>query len=434
MGFNLMGGLMAGANVGEGIIQGQQQSIDNTYKNNMQRLSLQDAELQAQQKKSDAEKMQQLSDYSMQKWNPTPVVPNSDANGGPGGTPNKPGQPGQGGPGQSPQGQASNLAGQQGQPFDMVAYNKDMAQKAASIGDIGRAEQFGTNAMNAANDQYTQQQKQATTQLTNMKAQSQALDTMAQRFQGVDDQASYDRARMELMSDPSMPQQARQGIAGLPDKFTPGVVQGIIDHGQTTSQSLQHQIAQANLQERIRSDNLRDNNEQIRNSLAAAKEQATEEHQKAQTKVGAVAGSPTTNDIRAASDAVKEVWGEGYDPTSDEAKQATESVASRGRQIMRDNRAVNASQAFAMAADEAKKNGEISTKTVPATYESIMGHNLWEKTHATTKTGFQSKGNTADAALPIKQGMKDSDIVNGKFYTYGGKTYQAVDGKLKPVQ
>lgn len=423
MGFNLMGGLMAGANAGEGILQGQQQSIDNTYKNNMQRLSLQDAELQAQQKKSDAEKMQQLSDYSMQKWNPTPVTPNSDANGGPGGKPGQPGQPGQGGPGgASPQGQASNLSGQQGQPFDMVAYNKDMAQKAASIGDIGRAEQFGTNATNAANDQYTQQQKQATTQLTNMKAQSQALDTMAQRFQGVNDQSSYDRARMELMSNPSMPQQARQGIAGLPDKFTPGVVQGIIDHGQTTSQSLQHQIAQANLQERIRSDNLRDNNEQIKNSLAAAKEQAAEEHRTAQAKVGAVAGSPTTNDLRGASDAVKEVWGDGYDPTSDEAKQATESVASRGRQIMRDNRAVNASQAFAMAADEAKKNGEISAKTVPATYETIMGHNLWEKTPAGTKTGFQSKGDTKADALPLPSDK--SDLIKGKWYTLNGKTEQ----------
>lgn len=431
MGFNLMGGLEAGANFGTGYVQGQQQQLDQQYKRKMQALSLQDAQIDAQQKKSDFDKMQALSDHSIQMFNPTPPTPATPGSDAPGAAPGS--DPSQSG--QDPQTQASNMAGGGGkQPFDVVAYNKDMAQKAASIGDITHAEQFATNATNATNDQYTQQQKQATTALTNMKAQQAALDTTAQAFNGVNSQADYDRVKMGLLSDPTLPQQARQGIAMLPDKFTPATVQAIIQHGQTISQQLSHQIQQAGQQEKVRHDTVMENNDALKTQIEQAKAKAAADHAKAQTKVGAVAGSPSTSDLRGAADAVKDVWGEGYDPDSDEAKQASESVASRGRQIMQQNRAVNASQAFAMAADEAKKNGEISAKTVPATYETIMGHNLWEKSPATTRTSFQSKGNTADKAVPINANMKDSDLVSGKFYTYGGKTYQAVDGKLKPVQ
>lgn len=410
---------------GTGFYQGQQQAIENQNLNAMNRLAVQDAQLNFQQKKLDADRMQQLSDYSMQKFNPAmPQQPPPQQGGNPASGPQ--GQDST----QPPDARMNNMASK---PFDPLEYNNDMAKKAASIGDVTRAEQFGTNAENIRAQQASAQQKQSAMQLSSMKAQSQALSTTAQMFSGVNDQASYDRTRMQIMSDPNMPQSARQAIASLPDKYSPAIVDHMVTQGQTISQKIQNDIRERTLQERIRTDQARESNDALKTTIAQAKADADIAHKNSQQKVGAQNKVPSAADLGAATQATKEAFGEEVDVNSDDFKSARMSIASRGLQIMRDNRAVNADQAFAMAAQEAKQNGEIKDKNIPATYETILGKNLWEKTPAKTVKTFKSQGNTKDAPIKDTGHLSDSDLIEGKYYDVGGRVYQAKGGKLYPA-
>jgi hypothetical protein len=417
---NLMSGLEAFANTGQGFVQGEQNAQDNQYKKEMQQLSYQDAALQFQQKKLDADRMQKLSDYSISKFMPTPVGPP------PPGQANQPGQPGQQGP------NASNTTNQDVNPEQ---YTQDMFNFAAKSGDVTHAQELATNLINMRNDQANQAQKQAQMQLTETKARQQALSTTAQMFQGVTDQASYDRTRFQIMSDPNMPQSARQAISMLPEVYSKPIVDHVVQQGQTLSQQMSEQIKQSELSEKIKMDQLKEKNDDIRNTLAAQKEKAYEQHLTSQTKVGAAAKVPSAADLAAAKSATKEAMGTDVDEDSDDFKNANNSIASRGLQIMRDNRAVNADQAFAMAADEAKRSGDFGTKTVEGKYAQILGVNIpGTKKPDTTKQTFTNKGDTQDKPIELHSGMRNSDIIDGKYYTYNGKTYVGAGGKLKPVQ
>ena len=406
---NLSGLGMAIGNAGTGFFQGQQQAIDNQNMNAMNRLAVQDAQLNFQQKKLDADRMQQLSDYSMQKFNPAmPQQPPPQQGGNPPASPQ--GQDST----QPPDAKMNNLASAD-KPFDPLEYNTDMAKKAASIGDVTRAEQFSTNAENIRNSQAQAQQKQSAMQLASMNAQAKALSVTAQMFSGVNDQASYDRTRMQIMSDPEMPQSARQAIASLPDKYSPAIVDHMVTQGQTISQKIQNDIRERQLQERIRNDQAKQATDDIKARTAQARAEADIAHKNSQQKVGAQNKVPNAADLGAATQATKEVFGEGADINSDDFKAARMSIASRGLQIMRDNRSVNADQAFAMAAQEAKANGEIEEKTIPATYETILDKNLWEKTPASKKTTFSHKGESSGNAIDFTGQSKDQ-LVPGKYY------------------
>lgn len=422
MPFNIAAGLEAAANTGEGFVQGQQQAQDNQYKNSMQKLAYNQASLDFQQKKLDTDRMQQLSDHMIQTFQPQPVGPKPNQT-------NQPRQQGQ----QSPQDQMSSIAG--GGNIDPMDYTQEAFNFAAKSGDVTHAQELATNLINMRTEQANQLTKQATMQNTEMKARQTALQNTAQIFQGVTDQTSYDRARMQIMSDPSMPQSARQAIASLPSNYSSAIVDHIKTEGMKQSEVLRNQIEQSNLSEKIRMDNLKASNDEVRNNLAAQKEKAQEQHWASQTKVGATAKTPSANDIAFATQATKDAMGPNADENSDDFKNARNSIASRAQQIMRDNRAVNAEQAVNMAAQEAKNSGEIGTTTVAGKYDKILGSATPDFMKSpTTKATFKEKGDTPRTPVELNATMKDSDLVNGKYYTYNGKTYQAVDGKLKPVQ
>jgi hypothetical protein len=237
------------------------------------------------------------------------------------------------------------------------------------------------------------------------------------------------------MSDPEMPQSARQAIASLPDKFSPGVVEHMVTQGQTASQNIQNQIRERTLQERISNDAAKQQNDAIKTNIETEKAKAYEDHQRNTGKQGGGLKVPTAVQTAAATEATKEVFGDSADVNSDDFKSARNSIAARGMQIMEQNKAVNANQAFAMAADEAKKNGEISKSKVPATYATLLGQNLYQKTPPTTKTTFKGQGRTSSEAIPLKAGVKSSDLVEGKFYkNAAGQVAQYSGGHLVPVQ
>lgn len=392
MPFNLAAGLQDAAAAGTGYFQGEEQEQNRNYSKEMQNLAYQNAALDFDQKKQDQQRMQALSDHMMQAFKPQPVGP----------------QPS---PGPNPQQQMSQLANTDPEQYTQEAFNF-----AAQSGDITRAEQLATNLSNFRGQQADQQAKAATIQNTELKARQQALQQTGEAFQDVTDQPSYDRVRMSLMADSTMPQSARQAIASLPEKYSPAIVDHIKNQSMSLSEQAKNQLAQARLAETIRSDNLRNQHNQNMETIQTAREKAYEQHQTNQTKVGGANSSPTSADKDGAAVAIKEVAPE-LDPESPEGMAAIQSVASRGKQIMKDNRAVNAQQAMAMAADEAKKSGEFTSKTIPGKYNKILGDMTpdWMKT-STTKPSFKQQGDTKESAIPYKQGMTKDDLVKGKIY------------------
>lgn len=424
MPFNIGAGLEAAANAGQGYIQGQQQAQDNQFTNNMHKLAYDQASLDFQQKKLDADRMQKLSDHMMQTF--TPQVPG----------PKPPGQPGQAGQQQSPQEQMGSLSSGN---IDPEQYTQEAFNFAAKSGDVTHAQELATNLTNMRNEQANQAAKQAAMQTSDMKARQAALETTAQIFQGVTDQSSYDRARMQIMSDPGMPQSARQAIASLPGNYSPAIVDHIKNEGMKQSDALRIQIQQANLQEKIRQDNFRQQDDQVKNTLAQQKEKAQEQHWANQTKVGATQRVPSANDIAYATEATKQAMGPNVDTESDDFKAARNSIAARAQQIMKDNRAVNAEQAVQMAAQEAKNAGEIGNKTTTTGGVTLpLFGTIGAKTQ--TKATFQDKGSTPQQPVDgDKQVKTESDLVDGKYYTFTNKqgqkhTYQAQGGKLNLVQ
>lgn len=425
MAFDINAGLQAFANAGTGYMQGVEHAQDRQYQQRARALAMQESDMDYQQKKLDFQRAQQLSDYSMQMFNPSLA--------GVGATGQQPGQPPAGGQDpNSPQGQGAALASN-GQPFNLIDYNTKMAERAASIGDISRAEQFGTNAINASNDQALRQQRDATMQLTNLKARAQEMQTVSQLFQGVHDQASYDRARAQLMSDPSIPPASRQGIAQFPEQYNPAFVDHVVQMGMSTYQSTMAQLRQQEVQQRQRIDQARLTNDNIRTDLARQKEVAYEKHLTSQTKAGAVSKFPTDSQIAFATQATKDAMGPDVDVESDAFKAARQSIASRAQQLLKDNRSLDANQAVNMAAQEAKDSGEFGT--MPGEDKRLdLGLFKIGSAPKPVQT-FKDKGDTAAAPIEIHKGVtKDSDLINGKYYTFGGKTYLAQDGRLKPVQ
>lgn len=427
MAFNLGAGLEAAANTGEGFVQGQQQAQDNQFTNNMHKLAYDQAALDFQQKKLDVDRMQKLSDHMIQTFNPQAPGPK------PLGQPGQPGQPGQQ---QDPQSQMGAMASGN---VDPDQYTQEAFNFAARSGDVTHAQELATNLINMRTEQANQAAKQAAMQTSDMKARSAALETTAQIFQGVTDQASYDRARMQIMSDPGMPQSARQAIASLPGNYSPAIVDHIKMEGMKQADALKAQIEQAKLQEKIRSDNLKAQNDTIRNTLADQKEKAQEKHWADQNKSGATAKTPSAADIQFAKQAVKSAMGANVDEDSDDFKNAADSVAARTQQILRSNRALNAEQATEQAVQEAKNAGEFGDKTTTTGGLTLpLVGTVGAKTKKTAT--FENKGDVRQQPIDgDKQVKTEADLVDGKYYTFTNKqgqkhTYQAQGGKLNLVQ
>lgn len=211
----------------------------------------------------------------------------------------------------------------------------------------------------------------------------------------------------------------------------------------TGAQQASHAIQELTLAERQKENALREKHRNIQDELRREHEKAYREHQTKQGKVGALDKVPTAEELKVAAPIVAKAL--GLDPTdpllSDvditnpkkftQATPALVSVVSQAKQILHSNKAITGMpQAIAMAVKQAKDNGEFST-TPGQEFSGLEG--IFKK-DIPAKTEFSAKGDTPDASIEVKHGMNDADLIQGKYYSYGGKTYQARDGKLYPVK
>lgn len=415
---DILGGLMAGANFGTGFIQGKQQAVDRANTNKMNDLAIQDYQLKVDQDKLAVQQQQALSDRAMQLFNPMST---------PGGQPT----PQANMPGTDKPMDISAQTGEQQDPSDRM---EQLANFAAGSGDLTHANQLWTNAANLRNAKFEQQQKKAAVETGELKRQQMHYGLVSQYAASLPDSPEgFAQLKMAVLSDPNSSEEERRNFGNM--NYRPGIMQQIQDSGMTASQRASQRLKDQEFSEKQRVNDLQEAHRQRQDAEKVAHDRATEQAKQVNTKVGAIAKAPDEKEIASATQATKEAMGEGADTNSDDFKRARLAIANRANQIVRNNRAVTYDQAVQMAAMEAKNNGEIGTATTADTHARIFGMNIpgtgeGPKTTAT----FTPKGNTPETGIELKQGMKESELVQGKYYTYGGKTYQAIDGKLHPVQ
>lgn len=408
MPINLMNGLMAGANFGQGYLQGQQTANQLAYQNQMQQLSLDDAMLQNQQQHLSLSQQQALSDKAMQLWSPTEQA---QAN------PVPPAQL----PGTTPQ--LDQIQGQQDTPDKM----EQLANFAASRGDLVQANQLWTNAANLRNTQATVQQHQVAGQLGELKRQ-QAHYEMAAQFASTlpDTPEGFNQWKMMVLADSSSSPQERTNVANM--QYRPGIMSTIRDSGMTASQAATAKMRDMEFQERQRVNDLQEAHRLRQDTEREAHDRAMEQARATSTKVGAIDKAPSTTEMKSAVPLIAETLGieetdptlSATDPGTGKATQATPAVigvVSQAKQLMSDNRALSFPQAVAMAAQQAKANGEFQTQTTTE-------HHLFGADTTTNKASYKNMGMTQENPIDLSTIKNKDQLIKGRWYKMGDKVEQ----------
>lgn len=416
---NLFGGLQALSNFGTGYFQGQQTDTQNTAINKMNQLAIQDAQLKQDQEKLTMKQQQLLSDKAMEVFNPM---------GPPAGQAPPEGQ--QVPPASLPGTNIPLAQTDQATQVDPSEKMTELANFAASKGDLTHANELWTNAANLKNAQFEQQQKAAAIKVAEIKRQQLHYGLAAQYAGSVEDTPEgFSKWKMAMLSDPTASPEERQNIANMP--YHPGILDKIREAGMTASQQASQQIKEQELAERKRVNDLQEAHRQRQDLERAAHDRALEQSKATKTKVGAAARAPTETELDNVTQVVKDNMPDA-NVDSPEFDQARRSIAARAAQIVQGNRAVTFPQAAAMAAHEAKKNGEFATITTPDTHAKIFGHNIpFTGSSPETKSAFKEKGAIPDEAIPFT-GQAKSELVSGKFYKTGNGIMQWTGTGWKP--
>lgn len=413
---DLSSALAAGANAGTGYLAGQQLAKDNAFRNQFNALAVQGEQLQNQRQETEIKQQQAMSDAAMAAFNPSaPAGPSTPAT-LPGGAPSDLSQ-----------------VGQQGQQQEDFGDKLDsLAQKAFSVGDLVHGNQLMTNAANYRESKYKQAQTQAATDLAEARRQQISHALVAQTLGAAQDEDEWDQAKMEVLTSPWTTPEEKRNLANL--AYSPEVVDRINRAGMNSSQQAQARMKEIEFEEKKRNNDLNQARRDADSARKDAHEAAWQQHQEATKKVGATAKAPSKQDLHAAGVALKGVAPD-MDEDSNDFMRAQQSIASRAQQIVASNKAITFDQAVNMAANEAEKNGEINKERTPDTRASIFGVGIPGTGKAPEdKVTFKSKGQTTDTAIPLTKDAKESDLINGHYYSYGGKTYQVQDGKLHEVR
>lgn len=411
----IMSGLMAGANFGTGYQAGQQTSIQNTAMNKMNQIALDDAQVRQDQQKLALTQQKVLSDKAMELFNPM-----APAGAPPVGPANQPGtdQPLTQMPGQ----------GEQVDPSEKI---DQLANFAASQGDLAHANELWTNSANLKTAKFQQAQKASAVQTADLKRQQLSHAYVAQTLGAATDEDSFNTAKMEVLSNPMVSPEEARNLANI--HYSPENVDAIRNSGMTSSQQATAKLKDLEFQETKRTHAALEDHRDQALAQKTAHDQATEAAKKTAEKVGAAAKAPSANDIAASTAATKEAMGGDEVDTKDPAfLNARLNVAARANQIVRDNRAVTYPQAVSMAAQEAKRNGEFSKATTADTHKQIFGMRVpFTGQDASSKPSYKEKGAVPEDAIPYT-GQPKSERVPGKFYHTGNGLMQWTGTGWKP--
>lgn len=414
MPLNLMNGLMAGANFGQGYLQGQQTANQLAYQGKMQQLSLDDAQLRLQQEQRDAKMQQDLSDRAMMRWQAqdtaqAPPVSNPT----------------------DPNMQMSNLAGA---PQQVGVSDQDInnmvsdARDAMARGDVVHGNQLFTNATNMQNARFEQQQHQAAGQLGELKRQ-QAHYEMAAQFASTmpDTPEGFNQWKMMVLADPSSSPQERTNVANM--QYRPGIMDTIRDSGMNASQAATARMKDLEFQEKQRVNDLQEAHRLRQDTEKEQYDSARIAAMNRNTKVGAIDKAPSSTEMKSAVPLIAQTLGleetdpilSAPDPNSPskftQATPAVIGVVSQAKQLMSGNRALTFPQAVAMAAQQAKANGEFPTQTTTE-------HHLFGTDTTSNKTSYKNMGMTQENPIDLSTIKNRDQLIKGRWYKMGDKIEQ----------
>lgn len=390
---DIMSGLAAGANFGQGFLNGQQQDQNQNYTNRINELMLQSAEQEQQQKQQAAQQQQAIEEEAKKQ--------------------------------QATQDPSQRLT--------------ELGQFALNQGDLTHANQLFTNATNLQSDKLHQELMQSAAQTGELKRQAQhytmagQLATSLRSTMGDTPQA-LDHWKAAILSDPNSSPQERQGVMSM--SYYPGVMDKLTQVGMTAAQQATAQLQQQRFQQTQQVNAAQEAHMQRQDLERAAHDRAMEQRQVRQEKVGAAAKAPTSEDLRTALPLISSATGipitdplfngpdVGASGQRDYNTPALVSIVSRAKQLVQENRALTFPQAVTMAASEAKKNGELQVTKSPDTHSKIFGLNIpFSGQDASTQASFNDVGNTQAQPLPFT-GQPKGELIQGKYYKTGSGVLQ----------
>lgn len=431
---NLMSGLMAGANFGVGYQQGQMNAIQMQ----MQKLALANAQVLQQQQAQKMQQQQALSDYAMATFTPSITDPVTGQPIGGGGAPTSPSSP-QMALGVSPSPPTDSLQGQppqqqQGQPQpdnsqpaptdpidQTIARMDQLANKAASLGDLDHYTQFATNATNMRMAQSQMAQHGAAAQLAEARRQMINYQQVAGMFADLDPTSptfaqDFKDRQLAAESLPTTSQEEAQNIAQW--QPTPNMLRAIVSGGMNASQQAAARHQQLTQQETQRHNQAMESIDQQRNTIQATRNAQLERDKQNGAKVGKIVPSPTSTDIATAANVVAPiVFPDGQiDSNNPDFKMAVTTLASRAKAYQQQHTEVPYTTALATVAQQAKSIGEF-TPTTEATggFLGMGQHNV------PGPQKFQAKGDSSNMALPLPSNPKSpKSYIPNKYYNVPG--------------
>lgn len=288
-------------------------------------------------------------------------------------------------------------------------YNDRMAQRLAAQGYPNLANAAWNQAATARENALklaASNNSQLAGNLKNMQTQA---ELVGQHMQGVTDQDSYDQAINQMAAE-GMPKQELDILRNHP--YDPNFVNQLVTHASTVGQMAAQKLDAL----KIQSTNdwheqelaQRQKLENQREAAAAARQASMERN----AKNGAVVTAPTSADLDAASAAVRQTLYQGAkapDEDKDMVNSLTNDVASRAKQLVRQNRGMDMSTASYQALQELQVSGQL--KRVTTNTKTFMHPFTGEDE---TSNSYNPKGITAKDAM--KDPGSPSQRVVGRWY------------------
>lgn len=401
---NLSGALMGAANASQGYLEGQQTAIDNRLRNQLNALNVQNTEDQLAQQKQQRQSQAAIIDAMMMTSAGQP--PSLRA-----------GQPQP----QQPQENPEQVLDTQSQALDRGM------QAALATGNMDAYSKL-LNTYTGIQTQLTNMQdKQSAMQLSGLKAKEQEYNIVARNFQGVTDQASWDKAMHDTLNDPSIPQESKANLSQM--SYSPGRVHLIVSRGLSAAESTRAQIQAQQHAETQRHNQQIEQETKRKDNFSMAAKVAELQNKTNANKSGAKISTPTSNDLTLASTYIKQNLGLTGDQSGNENyKLAVNTVATIAKQLMARNPAYSYPSALAMAVHMAKVNGQLNIQDTPEQSKTFLGIPYGKTPEQKTIESANTKGTLPSQPLPLPHGASAEDLMPGTWYQY------VKDGKTKVGQ
>lgn len=248
-----------------------------------------------------------------------------------------------------------------GKPVSVESTLDNLAVRAANAGLVDRASTLAKNAADIRSKKQTALNQQTQAELNKYRAIVTQTEAMGQLLGGVTDQQSWEAANAQwsIMTGQPSP------FADIP--YNPKVVKQLNDASLSAKERAMLKMRETEQAATIEYRKRMIANSEARTDIADRRATAAADVARNKEKAGgktAVIPAPTKQDIE---EVQRQMRLEGIDTSKisgDSLRSTAAAIASRARELQRDNKALNRSEAIGQAFADAQKNGDLAVETV----------------------------------------------------------------------